>query len=535
MSFSSLGLPAELLRGVADLGLQHPTALQDLAVPPALEGRDLLVHSSSRRGKAAAFLLPVLSRILQGESGHTRGLILTPDGVAGAKVDELRARLASHTRTTGAAIFGGVDKTPQERALKAGADVVVATPGRLLEHMEESYGRLYDLEILVIDEAHRMAAEGLLPDVERILENLPADLQVLVFTEERSEALEGLLGTLREPVEIELMEESADTGAIEQGLYPVADDLKPALVAALVEAGTVAGALVLTRTRHRANRVASLLRKRDVPADRVHGNRSQAQRAQVMEQFRDGQLKVLVATDLPLEEVDADHLSHVIFLDLPASVDEYGQRLEEAAARGCHVFALAAPGEGRELSNLDSAHGPLPRVTVDGFDYEARAEEPLEIPPDERRGGGARKGRPARKKPTPPRQREREAEPQDAQGRRRRRRRKGQSSGAGGGAGAGQDGQWSNPRRKRGAVDNVGNVKRRRGKGGVPPEQRADYDPENYGNRVSDPDPYSGRMGELIPASLRDRREDPRDSGRPVDQQGRPTHKPSFGRFGRWD
>jgi ATP-dependent RNA helicase RhlE len=573
MSFSSLGLSAELLRGVADVGWQHPTALQDLIVPPALEGRDLLVVSAAQ-GKTAAYLLPVLHRILQGETGRTRGLILTPDGATGAKIDEWRARLASHTRTTGAVVFGGVDKTPQERSLKAGADVVVATPGRLREHMEESYGRLYDLQVLVIDDAHRMAELGLLPDVEHIVENLPAEIQVLLFSESLSPPLTGLVRVLREPVEIELASEAeaeaeaeaeetvepktaapsgsgqaaesgasakavepgeSEDGSWKQAVYPVEDDLKPALLAALVEQGGIQGALVLTRTRHRANRVASLLRRLGLPADRVHGNRSQAQRSHVLEQFRGGKLKALVATDLPLPEAMVDHLTHLVYLDLPASTDDYAQRCREASASGLEVIALAAPTEGREFKNLDAAHGPLPEQTLEGFDYQAKPEEPLEIPPEERRGRRDRKGSPPRR--NQPSGRERSAHAPDAndgEGRRRRRRRKG-TEGAGPPKARPSRGQGA-PRAARGGGDNAGNVKRRRGKApGIPPESRPDYDPENYGNRTSDPDPYSGRMRELVPSSRWQRREDPAETGRPVDQQGRPTHKPSYGRFGRRD
>ena len=384
MPFSNLGLDAGLLHGVRELGFTRPTPIQQQAIPPALAGRDVLATASTGSGKTAAFALPILERLARKPRGTTRALVLTPTRELAAQIEEHVNALALHTPLSAAAIFGGVGMAPQEHALRSGVDVVVATPGRLLDHFRFPYARLQGLEILVLDEADRMLDMGFLPDIRRILRQLPARRQTLLF----SATMPGPIVTLahemlKDPAAINLERRSAPPAGITHAAYPVPAELKSALLVELVKRGEIKSVIVFTRTKHRANRLADHLARHGVLCGRIHGNRSQYQRTQALLAFKLGRFPVLVATDIAQRGLDVLALSHVINFDVPGSPEDYVHRVGRtgrAEATG-DAFLFVAPDEEARLRDIERALGKrLTRVTLPGFDYSKRPGAKLEIP-----------------------------------------------------------------------------------------------------------------------------------------------------------
>src|SRR5438034_7563915 len=297
MPFSSFGLHPDLLRGVKEMGFTRPTPIQQDAIPPGMEGRDVLACAMTGSGKTAAFVLPILHRLMPKRRGVTRALIVTPTRELAAQIDEHLSQMAVHTPMSGAAVFGGVGMGPQEHAFRTGVDVIVATPGRLLDHFRLPYAKLEHLEVLVLDEADRMLDMGFLPDIRRVLRHLPPRRQTLFFAATMPQPIVGLAREmLRDPVTVNLERTAAPAVGITHAVYPVAQDLKSPLLLALLERHDVPQALVFTRTKHRANRLAQFLDRHRVPCERIHGNRSQAQRTQALAGFKAGRFRVLVAT-----------------------------------------------------------------------------------------------------------------------------------------------------------------------------------------------------------------------------------------------
>jgi ATP-dependent RNA helicase RhlE len=393
--FTALKLHPHLLKGLRELGFARPTPVQAEAIAPALAGRDVLASATTGSGKTAAFLLPILHQLVDRPRGTTRALVLTPTRELAAQIVEELDDLAVHTPVTGAAIFGGVGMGPQEHAFRSGVDVLVATPGRLLDHFRRPYARLAGLAHLVLDEADRMLDMGFLPDIRRILRHVPARRQTLFFSATMPPAIEELAREmLRDPVTIQLARRAAPAVGITQAVYPVAADLKSGLLVALLERDEIRDALVFTRTKHRADRVAAYLARHGVKTARIHGNRSQSQRTQALEGFKKGRYRVLVATDIAARGIDVEALGHVVNYDVPAMPDDYVHRVGRTAraeATG-DAFTFVSPQEEPELGRIERAIGRrLPRVTVPDFDYGARPER-LEAP----RGAGAapRRGSP---------------------------------------------------------------------------------------------------------------------------------------------
>ena len=401
MPFSSLAIDAALLRAVKELGFLRPTPIQEQAIPPGLAGRDVLACATTGSGKTAAFLLPILHRLAPKGRGVTRALVLTPTRELAAQIQAHLEELAVHSPVTGAAVFGGVGMGPQEHALRSGVDVIVATPGRLLDHMSRPYARFAALEILVLDEADRMLDMGFLPDIRRILRHLPHKRQTLLFSATIPAEIAGLARELmRDPVTINLERRAVPASGIRQAVYPVARELKTALLLELLARNLVADAIVFTRTKHRANRLALLLERRGVAAGRIHGNRSQSQRTAALAGFKDGRHRVLVATDIVARGIDVEALGHVINFDVPADPDSYIHRVGRTARADLtgDAFTFVAPDEEGDLRAIERVLGkPLPRVTLPGFDYARRTDERLEIPLHERLAAhrAGRKGRPA--------------------------------------------------------------------------------------------------------------------------------------------
>jgi ATP-dependent RNA helicase RhlE len=386
--FSSLKLHPSLARGLKELGFTRPTPIQSEAIPPAIEGRDIMACAMTGSGKTAAFLLPILHALMTRPRGTTRALVLTPTRELAAQILGDLNDIAVHTPLTAAAIFGGVGMGPQEHAFRSGVDVLIATPGRLLDHFRLPYARLGGLEHLVLDEADRMLDMGFLPDIRRVLRHLPARRHTLFFSATMPPPIAELAREmLHKPVTINVSRPAAPAVGITQAIYPVPQELKSALLATLLERGDMQEALVFTRTKHRANRLQAFLVKRGIKAERIHGNRSQAQRTEALAGFKKGKYRVLVATDIAARGIDIEALGHVVNFDVPRVPDDYIHRVGRTARAEAvgDAFTFVAPEEEPELKAIERAVGRrLPRVTVPDFDYAARSQGTLEVPLAER-------------------------------------------------------------------------------------------------------------------------------------------------------
>ncbi len=371
-----------------ELGFVRPTAIQGDTIPPALAGRDVLATAETGSGKTAAFLLPILHRLIGVPRGKTRALVLAPTRELAAQILDDLQDLAVHTPVTGAEIFGGVGMGPQEHAFRSGVDVIVATPGRLLDHLRRPYAKLDKIEYLVLDEADRMLDMGFLPEIRKILRYMPARRQTLFFSATMPPPIRTLTTEmLHQPVSVRRERTSVTPVGITQAIYPVQQELKSALLIALLKRGDIAQALVFTRTKHRANRLADTLARAGIEAGRLHGNRSQSQRTAALAAFKDGRSAVLVATDIAARGIDVDALGHVVNFDVPLAPDDYVHRVGRtgrAEATG-EAFTFVAPDERDELAAIERVLGrQLPRVTVPDFDYSARPSTRLEVPLSQR-------------------------------------------------------------------------------------------------------------------------------------------------------
>jgi ATP-dependent RNA helicase RhlE len=388
MPFTGLKLHPSLQKGIKELGFTRPTPIQADAIPPAMAGRDVLACAMTGSGKTAAFLLPILHKLIERPRGTTRALVITPTRELAAQILEDLNDLAVHTPITAASVFGGVGMGPQEHAFRSGVDVMIATPGRLLDHFRMPYAKLSGLEYLVLDEADRMLDMGFLPDIRRVLRHIPAKRQTLFFSATMpQEILKLTQEMLKQPVTINMERKSAPAIGITQAVYPVPQELKSVLLVELLKRGELREALVFTRTKHRANRLQAHLVKQGIKAERIHGNRSQTQRTEALAGFKGGKYRVLVATDIAARGIDIEALGHVVNFDVPMAPDDYIHRVGRTAraeATG-DAFTFVAPEEEGELRQIERAVGKrLPRVILPDFNYSARAEARLEIPLAER-------------------------------------------------------------------------------------------------------------------------------------------------------
>ena len=339
-------------------------------------------------GKTAAFLWPIMQQLLANPKRATRALVLTPTRELAAQIHEDLKDLGKHTSITGAAVFGGVGIGPQEKAFRRKVDVLIATPGRLLDHLQNDYARLDDIEHFVLDEADRMLDMGFLPDVKRIMGRLPKQRQTLLFSATMPDPIVALTRQfLKSPARIQLQRRAAPASGITQAVYPVPHQLKKSLLVKLLERGDLKEALVFTRTKHRADRLTKSLVAAGITAERIHGNRSQPQRTAALAGFKAGKFRVLVATDIAARGIDVEALSHVVNFDVPKMPEDYIHRVGRTAraeAQG-EAFTFVSPEDESELRAIERAVGKkLPRVTVPDFDYRAKADAVLEIPIAER-------------------------------------------------------------------------------------------------------------------------------------------------------
>jgi ATP-dependent RNA helicase RhlE len=388
MRFDEFKLDPALMRGVSEMGFETPTPIQAESIPAAMRGQDVLACAMTGSGKTAAFLLPVMHRLLAGPRGKTRVLVLSPTRELAAQIYDHFEALARFTPLKGAAIFGGVGMGPQEKAFRRGVDVIVATPGRLLDHLQYDYADLSNLEYLVLDEADRMLDMGFLPDIRRVLRQIPEKRQTLFFSATMPEPIVKLSREMLDaPAAINLERKSAPATGVTQALFPVSENLKPELFVELLRRGDVGSAIVFCRTKHRANRLFEVLEKRGIPVARIHGNRSQAARTDALGGFKSGKYRVLVATDIVARGIDVEALEHVVNFDVPNQPEDYIHRVGRTAraeATG-DAYTLFSPEEEKELRAIERAIGKrIPRRTVEGFDYSARPAERFEVPIGER-------------------------------------------------------------------------------------------------------------------------------------------------------
>ena len=388
MPFAAFKLHPDLLRGTRELGFTRATPIQEQAIPPALEGRDLLACAMTGSGKTAAFLLPVLHRIMGKSRGTTRALVITPTRELAAQIEEHLKQLAVHTPLSGAAVFGGVGMGPQEHAFRSGVDVIIATPGRLLDHFKQPYAKLSGLEVLVLDEADRMLDMGFLPDIKRVLKHLPTKRQTLFFSATMPAPIQALTRELlHNPATINLERKATPAVGIRQAVYAVREELKPALFVELMRRGDIGNVIVFTRTKHRANRLADYLVTEGIPNAKIHGNRSQAQRTEALEGFKSGRYRCLVATDIVARGIDVEQLEHVVNFDVPHIPEDYIHRVGRTARADAtgDAFTFVSPEEEGDLSAIERAISKrLPRVVVSGFDYATKPKHRFEVPIAER-------------------------------------------------------------------------------------------------------------------------------------------------------
>lgn len=390
MSFTELGLAPQLLRAVSRAGYTTPTPIQTQAIPPALEGRDLLGCAQTGTGKTAAFGLPLLQR-LSARSGHgPRALILTPTRELAAQIDASLRALGTYLPLRTALIMGGVNFDRQEKALRRGADIVVATPGRLLDHLQRRNLRLDALEIIVLDEADRMLDMGFIQDIRRIIAAAPARRQTLLFSATMpAEIVRFANEMLKEPVRVEVARPATSVSGVTQTAHPVDHARKPSLLVHLLKGDSMRRTLVFTRTKRGADRLTDHLAKNGCAATAIHSNKNQNARTRALQAFRSGGVRVLVATDIASRGIDVQGISHVVNFDLPNTHEDYIHRIGRTAraqATGCAISFVSEMDRDQWRILERSAKPAIVQSVVAGFE-----------PTPGRTGGGPhhRKGRPS--------------------------------------------------------------------------------------------------------------------------------------------
>ena len=358
VSFDKLGLIPELLRAIESAGYSEPTPIQQLAIPPALAGRDILACAQTGTGKTATFALPLLQHLdaRVENKPRLRALIVTPTRELAAQIDASLATYGDSLDLWHTVIFGGVSDKPQIAELRRGVDVLVATPGRLLDLMNRDVVRLDDVELFVLDEADRMLDMGFLPDVRRITRALPKDRQTMFFSATMPPAIRRLAeGLLDDPVALAVAPVSSTVDLVEQHVFFVEKPRKRKLLAELLEDPEVKHTLVFSRTKHGANRIVRDLAKAGIPAAAIHGNKSQTARTRALDSFRTGKLSVLVATDIAARGIDVEGVTHVINFDLPNVPETYVHRIGRTARAGASgvAWSFCARDERSHLASIE--------------------------------------------------------------------------------------------------------------------------------------------------------------------------------------
>ncbi|MBM3849084.1 MAG: DEAD/DEAH box helicase [Verrucomicrobia bacterium] len=399
MDFRNLGLDPRVLRAVDDAGYTEPTPIQAAAIPVILSGRDLIGIAQTGTGKTAAFTLPLLTRLAAGHSspGHIRTLVLAPTRELVVQIHDNVRDYARYLSLSVATVFGGVGEKPQIEALRRGADLVIATPGRLLDLMGRRYGNFSGIGHLVLDEADRMLDMGFLPAIRDVVRQLPRRRQTLLFSATLSREIEAVAGEfLQSPQSVEIGRRSNPAETVDQSVYEVPRHLKGAMLQQLLRDPALSMVLVFARMKHGADRIARRLEQHGVRTATLHSNRSQNQRLRALAEFKGGAVRVLVATDIAARGIDVDGISHVVNYDFPPAPEDYVHRIGRtgrAQAVGSAI-SLVSPDEADDLRALETfIRRTLPRRRLEGFDYSAPAPAASAEPPRGGPRGGPRHGR----------------------------------------------------------------------------------------------------------------------------------------------
>ena len=372
IAFDDLDLHPTILRAISDAGYTTPTPIQRDAIPVALQGRDIMGLAQTGTGKTAAFTLPIIDRLIDGPR-RTRALILTPTRELCVQVEESFRKYAAHAPIAVAAVYGGVPLDPQEKQLRGGVDVVVATPGRLIDHLERQNVVFDDLEVLVLDEADRMLDMGFAPQINRIVGQIPAYRQTLLFSATMPPEVEALARKyLRKPIVVQVGVRSAAASTVTHAVYPVPREKKNALLVELLTAKKHDSVLIFSRTKHGADRIVRDLEKAGVSATAMHADKSQAQRTRALQDFKDGTTSVLVATDIAQRGLDISGITHVINYDVPQQAEDYVHRIGRTgrAAKEGDAYTFMSPDEIGMVRTIERMIGqPIPRISVPGFDF----------------------------------------------------------------------------------------------------------------------------------------------------------------------
>jgi len=407
MSFSTLGLSDAIVRAVTEQGYTSPTPIQAQAIPMVLNGGDLLAGAQTGTGKTAGFTLPILQRLSTDAVGSLqksksapraiRALVLTPTRELAAQVEESVRLYGKYTNLNSAVIFGGVGINPQIKLLKQGVDILVATPGRLLDHAGQRTVDLSKIEILILDEADRMLDMGFIHDIKKVLALLPPKRQNLLFSATFSDEIKALADKLlNNPQSIEVARRNSTVEVIAQKIHPVDRDKKHPMLAHLIKENAWQQVLVFTRTKHGANKLVEQLGKDGIGAMAIHGNKSQSARTKALAEFKDGSLQVLVATDIAARGIDIDQLPHVVNYDLPNIPEDYVHRIGRTGRAGAtgEAVSLVCVDEHQMLKDIEKLiKQTLPRHVIPGFEPDLNAKaQPIQLrsgaPGHANRGGG---------------------------------------------------------------------------------------------------------------------------------------------------
>jgi ATP-dependent RNA helicase RhlE len=372
ITFADLGLSASMLDALTDAGYRRPTPIQAQAVPLALKGRDIIGLAQTGTGKTAAFTIPILERLLGGPR-RTRALILTPTRELCVQVEESFQKYGRHSGLTVIPVYGGVGYDPQVKALRGGVDVVVATPGRLLDHLEKQNVVFDEIEVLVLDEADRMLDMGFAPQINRIVAQLHPYRQTLLFSATMPPEVEALARKyLRKPVVVQVGRRSGAATTVQHFVYPCPKEKKSSLLVELLKSKAMDSVLVFTRTKHGADRVVKHLERADIKAGAMHADKTQGQRTKALEDFKNGKLRVLVATDIAQRGLDISGITHVINYDVPQQAEDYVHRIGRTgrAASTGDAYTFMSADEIAMVRTIERVIGQaIPRISVPGYDF----------------------------------------------------------------------------------------------------------------------------------------------------------------------
>ncbi len=403
MPFRALGLGERIFKAIQEAGYTEPTPIQAAAIPPVLAGSDLIGIAQTGTGKTAAFALPLLTRLAStlqdGTPRRTQMLVLAPTRELVVQIEENVRAYARHLPLRVATVFGGVGERPQIEALRAGTDIIIACPGRLLDLMERRYGDFSQLKFLVLDEADRMLDMGFLPGIRKVIRRLPVKRQTLMFSATLSKEIEALTHEFQQhPKIVQIGRRSNPAETVTQFVYEVPMHLKPALLSHLLNDPAMDSVLIFTRTKHGADRVARRLEQMGIKTGTLHSNRSQNQRLRALAEFKAGALRVLVATDIAARGIDVDGISHVVNYDFPMHPEDYVHRIGRTGRANAigDAISFVAPEDRSPLNSLERFIGRgIVRKKAEGFSY----SEPAPAKTEEQQRGGRNQHQRSRTQP----------------------------------------------------------------------------------------------------------------------------------------